>query len=78
VQIERRVRPFKIVLEIEELLKKSMRENFMGCVDSIDKDMTIGGSYTSHAMFIKWYRMGLMGVFDFMIVNGRQAWNMSI
>ena len=21
--------------------------------------------------------MGLMGIFDFMIVNGRQAWNMS-
>jgi hypothetical protein len=28
-------------------------------------------------MFKKWYHMGLMVTFDFIIVNGRQAWNMS-
>ena len=49
----------------------------MGGVDNLDKDKCIGGSFTGRAMFKKWYRMGLMGIFDFMIVNGRQAWNMS-
>jgi hypothetical protein len=49
----------------------------MGGVDNLDKDKCIGGSFTGRAMFKKWYRMGLMGIFDFMIVNGRQALNMS-
>ena len=46
-------------------------------MDNMDKDKKIGGSFTSRALFQKWYCMGLMGIFDFMIVNGRQAWNMS-
>ena len=50
----------------------------MGGVDNLDKDKCIGGSFTGRAMFKKWYRMGLMGIFDFMVVNGRQAWNMSV
>jgi hypothetical protein len=49
----------------------------MGGVDNIDKDKRIGGSFTGRAMFKKLYRMGLMGIFDFMVVNGQQAWNMS-
>ena len=49
----------------------------MGDINNMDKDKKIGGSFTSSALFRKWYRMGLMGIFDFMIVNGRQAWNMS-
>ena len=43
----------------------------------MDKDKKIGGSFMSGALFQKWYCMGLMGIFDFMIVNGRQTWNMS-
>ena len=49
----------------------------MGGVDNMDKDKKLGGSFTKFAHFKKWYRMGLLGVFDFMIVNGRIAWNMS-
>ena len=43
----------------------------------MDKDKKIGGSFMSCALFWKWYHMGLMGIFNFMIVNGRQVWNMS-
>ena len=28
-------------------------------------------------MFKKWYWIGVLGVFEFMIVNGRIAWNIS-
>ena len=42
----------------------------------MDKDNKRGGSFTSSAMFKKWYRMGLIGIFHFMFVNGQQAWNM--
>ena len=63
--------------QIPEALKKYSSDNFMGGVDNMDKDKKIGGSFTSRALFQKWYRMGLMGIFDFMIVNGQQAWNMS-
>ena len=44
----------------------------------LDKGKSIGTSCVRHAMFKKWYQMGLMGNFDFMVVNGRQAWNMSM
>ena len=49
----------------------------MGVVDNMEKDKKLGGSFTKFAHFKKWYPMGLLGVFDFMIVNGRIAWNMS-
>ena len=49
----------------------------MGGEDNMDKDKKIGGSLMSRALFRKWYRMGLMGIFDFIIVNIRQAWNIS-
>jgi hypothetical protein len=49
----------------------------MGGVNKLDKDKCIRGSFTGRVMFKKWYRMGLMGLFDFMVVNRRQAWNMS-
>jgi hypothetical protein len=75
--IQRRVGANKVDLQIPEALKQYSADNFMGGVDNMDKDKKIGGSFTSRALFRKWYRMGLMGIFDFMIVNGRQAWNMS-
>lgn len=40
-----------------------------------DKHLTYK-CFTAHDMIRKWYRMGLMDVFDFMIVNRRQEWNM--
>ena len=46
-------------------------------VKNVDKDKKIGGSFTKKAFFKKWYRMGLLGIFDFMVVNGRAGWNMS-
>jgi hypothetical protein len=49
----------------------------MGGVDNMDKDKKIGGAFTKKAMFKKWYRMGVLGIFDFMLVNGRVAWNMA-
>ena len=68
----------EIDFEIPEALKLYTKDNYMGGVDNLDKDKCIGGSFTGRAMFKKWYRMGLMGIFDFMVVNGRQAWNMSV
>lgn len=50
----------------------------MGDVDNMDTDKKIGGSFTAQTMFKKLYRFGLMGVFNFMLVNGRQAWSMSM
>jgi hypothetical protein len=50
----------------------------MGGVDNTDKEKCIGRSLTGWAMFKKWYQMGLMGIFDFMVVNGQQAWIISI
>ena len=75
--IQQRVGANKIDFQIPEALKKYSSNNFMGGVDNMDKDKKIGGSFTSRALFWKWYQMGLMGIFDFMVVNGRQAWNMS-
>ena len=43
----------------------------------LTKIKKIGGSFTKKELFKKWYLMGLMGIFDFMLVNGRIAWNMS-
>ena len=45
----------------------------MGGVDKIDKDKKIGGGFTKKAVFCKWYRMGVLKVFDFMVVNGWMA-----
>ena len=75
--VQQRVGANKVDFQIPEALKRYSSDNFMGGVDNMDKDKKIGGSFTSRALFWKWYRMGLMGIFDFMIVNGRQAWNMS-
>lgn len=49
--------------------------NYVAGVDNTGKVKCISGSFTSRAMFKKWYQMGLMGVFDFMLVNGRVVWN---
>ena len=67
----------KVDFQIPEALKRYSSDNFMGGMDNMDKDKKIGGSFTSRLLFRKWYCMCLMGIFDFMIVNGRQAWNMS-
>ncbi|KAL3800369.1 hypothetical protein HJC23_003665 [Cyclotella cryptica] len=75
--IQRQIRANKVDLQIPEALKRYSADNFMGGVNNMDKDKKIGGSFTSLALLRKWYHMGLMGRFDFMIVNGRQAWNMS-
>ena len=64
-------------LPIEVSLKRYTDDNFMGGVDNVDKDKKIGGAFTKKSMFKKWYRMGVLGVFDFMIVNGCVAWNMA-
>ena len=52
-------------------LKCYATDNFMGRDVNTDNDKKIGGSFTSQAMFKKWYWMGLMEVFDVMIINGR-------
>lgn len=75
--VERRVGATKEKFDIPQALYRYTTDNFMGGVDSHDKDKSIGGSFVSRAGFCKWYRMGLMGVFNFMAVNGRQCWNMS-
>jgi hypothetical protein len=75
--IQRQVGANKVDLQIPEALKRYSSDNFMGGVDNMDRDKKIGGSFMSRALFWKWYHMSLMGIFDFMIVNRRQAWNMS-
>ncbi len=49
----------------------------MGYVDLDDYDKKIGGGFTARPHFKKWYKKGFLGVLDFMMVNGRVAWNMS-
>jgi hypothetical protein len=73
VPIKRRVGKDFVEFQIEEALKRYTWDNFMGGVDNIDKDKKIGGSFGKKAMFKKWYLTGLMGLFDFMLVNGRVA-----
>ena len=75
--VQQRVGAKKVDFQIPEALKRYSSDNFMGGMDNMDKDKKIGGSFTSPALFQKWYCMGLMGIIDFMIVNGRQARNMS-
>ncbi len=77
VTVKRRVGKDFVEFQVEEALKRYTRDNYMGGVDNMDKDKKLGGSFTKFAHFKKWYKMGLLGVFDFMIVNGRIAWNMS-
>ena len=55
--IQRRVGANKINFKIPEALKKYSANNFMGGIDNMDKDKKIGGSFTSRALFRKWYRM---------------------
>lgn len=62
---------------IAEALEHYATDSFMGGVDNMDKDKKIGGSFTNCAMFQKWYQMILMDVFGFMLVNRRQAKDMS-
>ena len=75
--IERRMGADRVTLQIPDSLKRYTSDHYMGGVDNIDKDKCIGGSFTGRAMFKKWYCMGLMGIFDFMVVNGQQTWKMS-
>ncbi len=49
----------------------------MGGVDNIDKDKKVGGGFTKKALFMRWYYIGLLGVFDFMVVNSQFAWNVA-
>ena len=49
----------------------------MGGVNNIDKYNKVGGSFMKQAHFKTWYQMGLLGIFYFMSVNSRIAWNMS-
>ena len=58
-------------LEVEESLKRYTRDNFIGGVNHVDKDKKIGSTYTKKEVFKMWYRLGVLGIFDFMIVNGR-------
>ena len=64
-------------MEIEESLKRYMRDNFMGDVDNVDKDDWIGDAFAKETMFKKWYWMGILGIVDFMVMNERIGWNMS-
>ena len=77
VNVSRRVGANTVQLPIEISLKRYTSDNFMGGVDNVDKDKKIGGGFTKKALFKKWYRMGVLGIFDFMSVNGRVAWNMA-
>ncbi len=49
----------------------------MGYVNLVDYDKKIGGGFTARPHFKKWYKKGFLGNLDFMMVNGRVAWNMS-
>jgi hypothetical protein len=76
--VSRRVGPQTVELPIEIALKRYTTDNFMEGVYNVDKDKKIGGGFTKKALFKKRYRMGVLGVFDFMTVNGRVAWNMAV
>lgn len=65
-------------MEIEESLKIYTHKNFMGRVENADKDKKIVGAVTKKAVFKKWYQMGILGVFNFMVVNGQVTWNISV
>ena len=69
VTVTRRDGANKIDLPIEEALKRYINDNFMGGVDKLIRTK-IGRAFTKKAIFKKWYHMGLLGVFDFMLVNG--------
>ena len=69
--------PQKVDLPIEITLKRYTTDNFMGGINNVDKDKKIGGGFTKKALFKKWYRMGVLCVFDFITVNGQVAWNMA-
>lgn len=60
-------------IPVHSMLQCYASNNFMSGVNNMDMNKKIGGSFTAWAMFRKWYRMGLMGVFHFMLVNGQQA-----
>jgi len=77
VSVKRRIGAIKVDFQIEEALKRHTCDNFMGGVDNIDKEKN-GGSFPRKTQFKKWYQMGLLGILDFMTVNGKMAWNMSV
>ncbi len=53
VNVSRRVGAQTIDLLVKVSLKRHTTENFMGCVDNIEKDKKIGGAYTKKALFKK-------------------------
>ena len=74
--VQHRVDANKVDFLVHKALKCYATDNFMGGVDNMDKDKKIGGSYMANSMFKKMYPTAEIGVFYFMIVDGRQAWNM--
>ena len=59
-------------VEIEESLQRYTRDTIMGGVDNVDKHKKL----ELHSQKNKLYQQAVLGIFDFMIVNGRMAWNM--
>ena len=47
----------------------------MGGIENIDKYTKIGGGFAKKMIFKRWFKTGLMGLFDFKLVNGLVAWN---
>ena len=67
VTVSRRIGSKKVLFDTEEALKVYICDNFMKGVDNVDKDKNIGGSFTKTELLEKWYCMGLLGIFDFMV-----------
>ena len=42
-------------------------------VHNVSKDKKIDGAFMAKLMFKNWYRRGMLGIFDFMLVNGKMA-----
>lgn len=76
VTLTRRVRAQRVELPIEVSLKCYTADNIMGCVADVDKDQKIVEDLQGFIQEMVSY-IGVLVVFDFMIVNGRVAWNMA-
>ena len=69
VEVERRIGSEKVKVPCVKAIQHYV-QHMMG-IDVVDYHNRIGGGFTHRAHFKKWYKKVLLGVVDFMRINGR-------
>ncbi len=50
----------------------------MSYIDLVDSDQKMGDSFAAKEHFKNFYKQRFLGILDFMLVNSRMVWNMTL